>query len=280
MKINGIEDGKAEVIVEPKKEKVEKVKKPKNNSNLMNKLIPGKDDTNLARIMTVVTAVVTIACTIAFLVLGVINIKDWFGIRGMEKAISENYSSSIVNSKVYIGVDIITATIEGYESGVLHTDFGDIECAKPSGSIILAYYEIDGTLRPLTEVTNNTYGIEYVTKDFVGPAGSIVVTSAADKGNYLEYIEDAKELNTKKAEKKTEMALLGLSFVLALVGAAGFVLTRAGLFDKLVKIEPKNEETKDGAAAVDSMTDFEIEDATPVKEVRKPPVKTDVDPGN
>ena len=286
MRINGNEsfENKEETKVEkknnfkmPKMPKLPKLPKFGKSGDVETAVMHG--DNSKINIITTVTAILTIVCLLAFLVLGVINIKDWWVIRSTEKDIAETYSEDIMNNKVYIEVEVITAKIEGYEEGILHTDFGDIECKNPGGTVILAYYNLDGELKPMTEMPDANYGVEYVTSNFEAPEGSIIVASASDKGTYLDYIHDVAELTEMQNSKKTEMSLLWTSLVGAVVCAGLFVLTRAGLFDKLVSIKKPEE---DEAESIDFGNELPELNNEPVKTVKtkKPPIKTDVDPGN
>ena len=45
-----------------------------------------------------------------------------------------------------------TANIIDYSNGVCTTDLGEVECKKPSGSVLLVFQDLNGELRSITDI--------------------------------------------------------------------------------------------------------------------------------
>ena len=205
------------------------------NSDTTTKLNGGEDKENKKNItinkkmVSLVSLVLAAVFLVLTLVFGIKTIGSWWSHRGMMKDINNNYDTALMENKVYTRIDIITANVLSYADGICTTDLGDIECNKPSGTVMMVFYDLEGNLRPIDTITSGNGAVEYVTESFTPPDNAMVIFSDNAKDTYSDYLIDLEEAEETHASMKSSRTILLGSVVAALAFGVTGILTRPSI---------------------------------------------------
>lgn len=125
--------------------------------------------------------------------------------KSLKESIDNEFGPQFTSKKVFMAVDIKTANIRAYESGLLTTDIGVVELSRrPKSTIIILFTDLEGKLQPI-EVINksnelNSSTFEYIGSDYDPGEGSTLINTEYDRLRYKDYLSEAENLNILKTE--------------------------------------------------------------------------------
>ncbi|MBR1454707.1 MAG: hypothetical protein IJ593_08725 [Lachnospiraceae bacterium] len=273
MKVNGIETETGEVKTNKKESLADKIKdataelnninnKDNDATDKKNEIDKDKVDamsySNMEKLSSsignfnsiiaatnVLFTVLTIISVLALILVLIISFTTNQSIKNINNALS-NYPEEIVNSDIYIEIDILTANILEYKNGVYKTDLGYIASDEVNGKTMLVYYDIYGTLRYLNDGSLENGKFNYVTKEFAVPENGYLITDDNYTVIFTKYIDDIETLeklnNKSEAIDQCKTVLIFTSIIFAILA---LVLTVSLNLNKKNDILDKIDEASD-----------------------------------
>ena len=149
------------------------------------------------------------------IVMAVITITAWGNVSTLRGTIDSEFGPKFTDRKVFMAVEIQTANINGFNSGVLDTDLGAVQAEKkPKSTVAIVFRDLNGDLRLISEMeTSNalTYKtFEYVGADYNPGSSATLLTTEYDRLNYKEYTKVATELASLESQFTFMIVLLVL----------------------------------------------------------------------
>lgn len=122
-----------------------------------------------------------------------------------EKNIYNEFGPQFTDKKVFMTVDIKTATIQEFKPGIIETDIGSVEMDKrPKSTVLIVFTDLEGKLKPISdmEYSNeiNAKTFEYVGSDYNPGSGVTLIKSEYDRIRYKDYLKLSSELSEIKIQ--------------------------------------------------------------------------------
>lgn len=214
-------------------------------SKTKSKLKFNGDKAKIKKITSIISAILCVVFIILTLFNTAMAIKNWFGYRADMKEIKSTYDVGLMENKVYTRIDIKTANIIDYSNGVCTTDLGEVECKKPSGSVLLVFQDLNGELRSITDINEiSNDSVEYVCGEFKVPENSVIISGDRVKSEYKSYLDDLDEANKIHSDMCYSRRNMIICFVAAIIFGIIFMTIHSNLGFKTSKDENKNKEDR------------------------------------